>query len=221
MNTTKKISLPKGFLAVLLLTLFLAPSAMVTAATFVPLTAQMGIGARGTNVINLQTFLAANPSFYPEGLITGYYGNLTAAAVTRLQANYGIYAIGRVGPMTLAKINSLIALGYNSDTSAPIVNSVATVKTGNSASISWATNEVTHGKIYYSSSPLQLREATGDGEPTIINAVSTAFAPNVLSSQTVTIQNLQPNTNYYYIIVVTDAAGNISVSVPGSFTTNS
>ena len=53
---------------------------------------------------------------YPEGLVTGYYGNLTKLAVGRFQIKYGIVTstgdagYGNVGPKTRAKINSLLGL---------------------------------------------------------------------------------------------------------------
>jgi peptidoglycan hydrolase-like protein with peptidoglycan-binding domain len=82
------------------------------AQTFPSLTAQAGIGSKGTNVSNLQTFLASNPMIYPEGLVTGYYGGLTAQAVRNFQLYYGIDQVGNVGPITLAKLNSVIGNGY-------------------------------------------------------------------------------------------------------------
>lgn len=48
------------------------------------------IGSVGTDVEKLQTFLAQNTQFYPEGLVTGYYGELTNKAVSRLKAEYGV-----------------------------------------------------------------------------------------------------------------------------------
>ncbi len=56
----------------------------------------------GGEVTRLQTLLAANAAIYPEGLITGYYGSLTAKAVVRWQAAHGIAQLGIVGPMTRA-----------------------------------------------------------------------------------------------------------------------
>src|SRR5438132_1711458 len=72
-------------------------------------------GASGAQVSELQSFLATDSSIYPEGLVTGFYGPLTTAAVERFQCKYNIVCdgtsastgYGRVGPMTLAKIESL------------------------------------------------------------------------------------------------------------------
>lgn len=57
-------------------------------------------GRRGDDVRMLQTHLMEN-GFYPEGLITGYFGPLTRKAVIRYQALNGIMpAVGYVGPIT-------------------------------------------------------------------------------------------------------------------------
>lgn len=83
-----------------------APSAPATTALL--LTHEISLGATGDDVTQLQAFLAADPSLYPEGKVTGYYGSLTVAAVRRFQAKYGISQVGRVGPQTMAKLNELM-----------------------------------------------------------------------------------------------------------------
>lgn len=64
-------------------------------------------GMTGAEVSALQAALAADPSIYPEGKITGYYGALTVKAVKRFQAKHGIEQVGNVGPKTLKKLNEL------------------------------------------------------------------------------------------------------------------
>lgn len=76
----------------------------------------------GDDVRRLQQFLARDISVYPEGLVTGYYGSLTEAAVKRWQAKYNIVSSGTpestgygvVGPRTAAAIAILCSTGsYN------------------------------------------------------------------------------------------------------------
>lgn len=62
-------------------------------------------GSTGENVKVLQALLAADPELYPEGLITGYYGRLTAVAVKRFQKKHAFEQVGHVGPKTLKKLN--------------------------------------------------------------------------------------------------------------------
>jgi len=72
---------------------------------------QLDQGDRGPDVRQLQELLAANSEIYPEGLVTGYYGPLTAQAVSRLQQRAGLPSVGRVGPRTRSQINSLLTDG--------------------------------------------------------------------------------------------------------------
>lgn len=73
-------------------------------------------GMRGREVVNLQTLLAKDKSIYPEGVITGYFGQLTKQAVIRFQEKYAadilipnglIKGTGIVGPATLKKLNEI------------------------------------------------------------------------------------------------------------------
>lgn len=65
-------------------------------------------GMTGADVTALQTILAADPTIYPEGTVTGYYGRLTSQALKKFQKKYGIEAVGFVGPKTLKKLNEVI-----------------------------------------------------------------------------------------------------------------
>lgn len=169
-------------------------------------TAQLDPGARGSEVTKLQTFLSTRPDIYPSGLVTGYYGPLTRAAVVRLQAAYGLSQVGRVGPLTIALLNSL-----QGDTVASTLTSVNLAPSRNAAVITFATNEQTRGKVYYSPTPLIIAEAAGPGfAPSISGA--TIEESGMGMSHTLTIVGLQPNTTYYVVVQATDAYGNITVT---------
>lgn len=71
----------------------------------------LSLGSKGDDVSALQEFLSKN-GYYPEGMITGYFGKLTQSAVQRFQedkkiAKKGVAGYGNVGPLTRAKLNSL------------------------------------------------------------------------------------------------------------------
>lgn len=72
---------------------------------------ELEIGDRGERVRQLQRLLAEDESIYPEGLATGYYGNLTAQAVARLQQRIGIPDDGEFNDETMSRIRDLIANG--------------------------------------------------------------------------------------------------------------
>ena len=81
-----------------------------TGSCIAPTTQPLAIGSTGADVTALQTFLASDASIYPEGKITGYYGDLTKLAVGRFQVRYlqlieGVaHGFGEIGPRTLAVI---------------------------------------------------------------------------------------------------------------------
>ena len=78
-------------------------------------TTTLGKGSEGSDVTKLQQYLAKDGTLYPEGLITGYYGSLTEAAVKRFQQKHNIVSsgtplstgYGTVGPKTRTTLNSL------------------------------------------------------------------------------------------------------------------
>jgi hypothetical protein len=66
------------------------------------ITRDLSLGAQGADVSQLQSLLSQDPTIYPQGSITGYFGPLTQQAVIRFQEKYGISAsaTGFVGPIT-------------------------------------------------------------------------------------------------------------------------
>lgn len=68
-------------------------------------TLRMGIS--GDDVKKLQEFLGEYPEFYPEGLITGYFGSLTHKAMKRLQLKYELEADGVLGPRTICTLKAV------------------------------------------------------------------------------------------------------------------
>lgn len=190
----------------------------------------LDLGSTGSDVTELQTYLAKSASIYPSGLITGYFGPLTQAAVQRFQAEQGIVSsgspsttgYGRVGPTTMLKINSL--LGSNGDQlswdTAPILSSTVISPTNTSATLTWTTNELTQGQVYYDASPLRLNEATGPRQLPYVSGSSVVDSSGLQTTHMVMIQNLQPNTLYYYLTRGIDSTGNMSMTWPSSFHTN-
>ena len=98
------------------LLLNLSSSTPSTTLTMQPFTGTLQLGMNNDEVKRLQQFLVNQGSdIYPEGHITGYFGNMTLEAVGRFQMAHGIVSsssdagYGIVGPQTRAKINSLIS----------------------------------------------------------------------------------------------------------------
>ncbi len=204
-------------------TLAFVTASVVSAQSFTPITAQMSPGARGAEVTNLQTFIAANPAIYPEGLVTGYYGNLTKRAVITFQGQYGLAQVGRVGPQTLAKMNGIISAGGwngttpNSVGTSPSFYNVAQSSGNNFLTFSFSTDRETMARVVYNTSPVMFNEGNINGDG--FGAIG-GFAVNsnngMSSSHSITLPNLNSNTNYYYTVIATDASGNISVWGPNN-----
>lgn len=121
-------------------------------------------GSQGAEVSQLQAYLASDPSVYPEGKITGYFGPATKAAVQRFQKKYGIAAIGRVGLKTRAKLQEIFgtpspapappAGGAPGATGGAITHTLARGSSG---------NDVTTLQTYLATDPALYPEGTVSG----------------------------------------------------------
>lgn len=187
------------------------------------LTRSLELGMSGADVSALQTYLAKDPVIYQSGLITGYFGQLTKAAVERFQTAQGIVrsgtpattGYGRVGPVTIAALNTLM----NGDSTSPSINSVNVNVTNNSSSLSWNTNENSSSVLYYATSPMYMIEGSATTGVTI-GGSSVLVNTYLQASHSTTLSNLSSNTTYYYVIYVRDGFGNESITWPATFRTN-
>jgi len=68
---------------------------------------EFSFGSRGGGVAEVQALLAKDPTLYPEGLVTGWYGPLTRSAVRRFQERVGITPTGEVDAATQEKLDDL------------------------------------------------------------------------------------------------------------------
>ncbi len=188
------------------------------------LTGQMGVGAQGPNVTMLQQFLATNSRIYPQGLVTGNYGPLTQAAVKQFQIAYEIASpatpgFGRVGAITLARINTLLTQGLAIDVSAPEITKPDVTTGSNSATITWQTNEQAKSRVYYNTSPLYEQEVLHPFQEPLVNGQLVSDL-QLNSNHEIMLSGLSRGTQYYYQIVTFDSAGNVSLSQPGTFSTD-
>lgn len=210
----------------LVMTAFAFASAQTTAG----ISAQMSPGDSGAQVTALQHFLAADDSVYPEGLITGYYGSLTTAAVQRYQCKEGVVCqgdvattgYGRVGPATLAKIEeqegtlpgggtTVTTPSYpssSSDVWAPVISAPMVATSSTSATIHWNTNEPAHDRVMY-----------GTVWPFLYATAQSSADTTFDMSGDALLSGLTPSTKYYYVLESVDASGNLQWSINHSFVT--
>lgn len=188
------------------------------------LTRYLSVGMSGSDVSSVQAFLATDSSLYPQGLVTGYFGSLTKAAVSRFQSRNGISPIGRIGPATLPVINAQMVAGNGgmntgTDRRAPTIGGVSVSTSASAAILSWNTDEAAAALVYYSPSPITALEASETTSVTIYATAATAnLSPQLAHSAT--INGLNSNTTYYYVLYVKDINGNESVSSMQTFRTN-
>ncbi len=196
-------------LVVSAIVLMVAP-VIVSAATF---NTYLHSGSRGAEVSALQTYLAQDTTLYPQGLVTGYFGAMTKSAVIRFQAKNGLTADGLVGAATRAALNNSGAVTYGD---APQIYNTTVSASRNSANVMWSTNMNSSGMVYFGTIPLTL----GEHENSVDISGYTAMTDNAQrTSQNVLLQNLLPNTTYYYTAYVTGNNGIVSMTWPSTFTT--
>lgn len=196
--------------------------AMPLQAQAASITMQLEIGMTHPQVGTLQTFLARDPAIYPQGLVTNYFGFLTKSAVSNFQSRNGIDAIGRVGPITMAAINAQMGGVVVSDTTEgagkitnvgpaqPILTNLGVTFTNNSATVTWNSNVAATARVMYSTT-----------WPFMYQPAASATGSTGSFAQSVTLNNLQSNTRYYFVAESLDSQGNFSWSTNGmSFKTN-
>jgi peptidoglycan hydrolase-like protein with peptidoglycan-binding domain len=181
------------------------------------LTRQLEQGMSGSDVSDLQTFLAQDSTVYPQGLVTGFFGPLTFSAVSNFQVKNGIASVGRVGPITLALINQQMGNGMSFGMS-PTISGISINASNSGATLNWNTNTNSSAVVYYSTSPIPMQEGSATS-PVTIGGTSFLVNSNLQTTHTAVLTGLQSNTTYYYVVYVRDGSGNESVTWPSTFQT--
>jgi peptidoglycan hydrolase-like protein with peptidoglycan-binding domain len=201
---------------------------LVSSASAATITRSLDLGATGADVTSLQTYLATDSSLYPSGLVTGYYGQLTKAAVERFQTREGIVTsgtpattgYGRVGPSTMAALNAKMnGTVTNNGGTSPSIYSTSVSTTNSSASLNWNTNEGASGIVYYGTSFPSMTESSAN-TGVVIGGSSTLAHTDLRTSHATTLTSLNPSTMYYYVLYARDGQGNESISWPATFQTS-
>lgn len=197
--------------------LAVAPLALFASTAYAAtISQQLDQGMTNGDVTILQTFLAEDTTLYPQGLVTGFFGPLTAAAVSNFQARNGIATVGRVGPITLAALNAQMnatatdegaGKPNNVNTGQPVISSIAITTGTNSANITWTSSTPASAKVYYGLTPTFVYK-------TALSAMGTS---SLSTQQSVALSNLQSKTTYYYVVESLDPQGNFSWSQNGNW----
>lgn len=217
-----KKTLQSGILSVAVISL------LVSGVANAMITRQLDFGNTGSQVSELQQHLSTDINVYPSRLVTGYFGLLTQGGVRKFQVREGIVSsgspsttgYGRVGPMTMARINALMGGGNQVSWDAvPVLSTPSVSVTRNSATVAWATNEDTVGQIYYDTAPLRADEAADFVTLPYVSGTLVSIGGGYQINNAATIQGLQANTTYYFLVRSIDRSGNMSMTLPMSFRT--
>ena len=116
-------------------------------------------GDTGEDVKQLQLVLSQEGIAYLGG--TGFYGPVTERAVKTFQTRAGIYAVGKVGPQTFARMRALwcsgtgtVPGGTNPGNGTLDVTLTPTTTGGNSVNLTWASRGAVACRINNESVPL-------------------------------------------------------------------
>ncbi len=173
----------------------------------------LGKGSIGADVTRLQTYLAQDPSLYPEGTISGYFGVLTEAAVKRFQGKHGIVSSGTpestgygvLGPKTRTKLNTLLSTTSSTPTT-PISTPTPTPYTPNTPNRSPNLSVTGDRVVFLPNSASLTALVTDDGKPSGILTYlwSKSSGPGSVSFSSLTTKDTT---------VSFSAAGNYQITV--------
>ncbi len=127
-----------------------------------------------------------------------------SASKASQEAELGTFGTDRPATMSSSAQVTFANVGFVPDTTPPEITSLAAAPTFNQADITWMTNELANTTVWYGTTPT----------PTTKRSVD-----EFVTSHSVTLSGLDPQTTYYYRVESWDVAGNQNVSTVGSFTT--
>ena len=199
------------------------PSTSTSGGTCLQLGRPLSLDMSGADVSKLQQFLASDPSVYPEGKVTGYFGALTQAAVQRFQVKNNIVSsgtpsttgYGKVGPRTIAAIasvcNGSFSGGNSSSDSSNDVGGIVKVTPLSGAAPLRVTYQVTVNTTYSCAATIYTLDF-GDGSSQLVPSVAGVCQP-----QSVAISHVYQYGGAYKVVLSTgDHSTFTTVSVTGA-----
>lgn len=208
----------------LLFAFAVTPSVFADTTNFTQMTGNpsLQIGSESANVTSLQQFLRSNVNIYPAGLVTGFFGPLTAAAVTQYQLSYNIGVDGIAGPVTQNNVNNVIGVGKGIDLSAPVISNLTALPSGRNVSFAFNSNKPVKTTVFYDTKPIILNNWYNSGAASLaipgISGTESTDSSFSLNKQ-FTLNNLSAGSLYYYTVTATDQSGNTSITWPSTFVT--
>lgn len=157
------------------------------------------VGDQGDDVKRLQIVLGQEGIAYLGG--TGYYGPVTERAVKVFQTRAGIYAVGKVGPQTLARMRQLwcgpgtASTNPNTDTGSVVALTITpTNSSTNSLTLTWTSRNAVSCQINNQNVPVN-----GSQSYTIYNeteyTIACADSQNRIARKTILARPIGGNSN--------------------------
>lgn len=196
-------------------------------------------GLKNVEIENLQAFLKEFPDIYPEGLLTGYYGELTERAVRKFQKKYGEDDDGKIGPKTRKLLNWRIqelltqgagnsgkippgllhALGIQKkiatstppilDTTPPIISDI------NATDIASTTTSI----VWTTNEVADSLVSYATSSPIASENKTEISNSSYVTNHNIGLIDLTASTTYYYMITSKDSSNNTATSTEYLFTT--
>ena len=108
------------------------------------------------------------------------------------------------------------------DAVAPVISEIGTIAGTSTALISWKTNEVADGMVWYgTTTPVTFGAQISDTDTTTASAAFSARQSALTMDHAITLSSLQSNTVYRYILASTDNEGNTTTFAEQIFKTSS
>jgi len=189
-----------------------APPAVEKAAPVAAFKRNLSFGETSDDVTALQEFLAKDPEVYPRGLVTGYFGPLTKAAVIRFQEKYVDEVLapfgltkgtGFVGAKTRAKLDELTGMKTEMKENSISVDDHQTTS-----------DQVMIQSLTFKESGYIVIHLSVDSKPGAVIGHSALYQPGTYNNVSVSVDSLQGGENMLFAMLHTDD-GDQTYEFPG------
>ena len=155
-----------------------------------------------------------------DNILVNYYRDSTVASSTKYYYKVATedghgnvsYLSSVVGPGVANGAQDFGEGGGGTEAAPPVISNIQINNTEtNSATIDWTTDELSDSEVYYKVSSVWPGTSTSA-------YTDSQGVPSMVTSHSVTISNLQPNTQYYFLVKSTDPYNNIGTASYSSST---
>lgn len=133
------------------------------------LTQSLQYGDTNTDIEKVQKLLATDPSIYPYGVASGFFGPKTQEAIRNFQARFGLDTVGVIGPATKSLLELFLAAYPSGNYPANVLQSKPQVQGASTSVTPTPTTPTT--PTYTGTNPAKSINVTFDGDESLIEIV--------------------------------------------------